>query len=449
MTMSRHFQLRLRFLLRGNFMNAISKKFFVLISALFALAFASTANAVIPPSERAVLLALYASTNGASWSNNGNWGGAAGTECSWYGITCSAGDANVTEIRLGEVFSGNNLTGTLPATLNQLTQLRRAQFDDNEITGSVPSLSGLASLEYFSIASNALDGTIPPLAGLTALQYFDVSGNNLGGELPSLTGLASLEFFYAYGNRFQGLIPSLVGLTQLLEFTVNENRLTGPIPPLSGLTNLYGFNVSDNRLTGSVPSLAGLNALIRIDIANNELSGAVPAVPAPTNALLVNESELCPNQLTVSVDAAWDTATGSTPWSATCTAPLPNQTLTFGSPPFLTPGSSGAVSVTVSPLPGSGFSIVYGSLTPDICSSQGMGPGVTILPNAPVGSVCVIRADKPGDDTANTAPRVKQSIVVSAAPVASNASVPTLGMFGMLMLSALLVFFSRRALRFN
>jgi hypothetical protein len=448
MTMSRHFQLRLRFLLRGHFMNAISKKFFALISALFALAFASTANAVIPPSERAVLLALYASTNGASWSNNGNWGGAAGTECSWYGITCSAGDANVTEIRLGEVFAGNNLTGTLPSTLNQLTELRRLQFDDNVITGSVPPLSGLASLEYFSISSNALDGSLPPLAGLTALQYFDVSGNNLGGELPSLTGLESLEFFYAYGNRFQGLIPSLVGLTQLLEFTVNENRLTGSIPSLSGLTNLYGFNVSDNQLTGTVPSLAGLDALIRFHIDNNQLKGAVPAVPAPTNALLASESELCPNQLTVSVDPAWDAATGSVPWSDGCIAPRVDQTLTFGPPPVLTPGSSGNVSVTVSPLPGSQLSIVYRSLTRDVCDSQGMGPGVTALPTAPIGSVCVIAADKPGDENANTAPRAKQSIVISAPTVtAVNAAVPTLGLAWTLLLSGLLVLLVRCSLR--
>jgi hypothetical protein len=420
-------------------MKSISSFRFALATALCSLGLSTAVHAAIPASERAVLIALYASTNGAGWNSNSNWNGAPGTECTWYGITCSAGDANVTEIRLGEVFAGNNLTGTLPSTLNQLTALRYAAFDDNVLTGSVPPLSGLASLEYFSISSNALNGTIPPLTGLTALRTFDVSGNQLGGELPSLAGLTSLEYFYAYGNQLRGLIPSLTGLTQLLAFQVYENRLTGSIPALSGLNNLVNFSVRDNQLTGSIPSLAGLNALIRFRIENNQLGGAIPAVPAPTNALLSSESALCPNQLTVSVDAAWDAATGSTPWSSGCTAALPNQTLTFGPPPVLVPGGSGSVAVTVSPLPGSSFSIVYGTLTPDVCSSGGMTPLVTVLPNAPIGSICIIRADKPGDATANTAPRARQSIVISA-PVASTiAAVPSVGVLGMLMLAAILL----------
>ena len=84
-------------------------------------------------------------------------------------------------------------------------------------------------------------------------------------------------------------------------FIVNNNQLTGPIPPLAGLTNLAGFYVN-----------------------NNQLSGNVPAVPAPTNALVNGGSSLCPNYLNQTADAAWDTATGSTPWYDLCTAaPIP------------------------------------------------------------------------------------------------------------------------------
>ena len=58
--------------------------------ALFFLGWASSAQAVIPASERAVLLDLYASTNGASWTYNTNWNGGVGTECSWYGVSAMA-----------------------------------------------------------------------------------------------------------------------------------------------------------------------------------------------------------------------------------------------------------------------------------------------------------------------------------------------------------------------
>ena len=55
------------------------------------------ASAAIPQTELDVLIALYNSTNGDSWTTKTNWKSAgivsaAGTECTWYGITCT-GDA--------------------------------------------------------------------------------------------------------------------------------------------------------------------------------------------------------------------------------------------------------------------------------------------------------------------------------------------------------------------
>ena len=87
---------------------------------LFFLAWASTAQAAIPASERAVLLDLYASTNGASWTKKTNWNGPVGTECSWYGVSCDGTQSHVT----GIYFTiGNNLVGTLPS-LSGLTALQ-------------------------------------------------------------------------------------------------------------------------------------------------------------------------------------------------------------------------------------------------------------------------------------------------------------------------------------
>ena len=60
---------------------------------------APTVQAAIPAAERAVLTALYASANGGSWSNSTNWNGAAGTECTWRGITCDSAQSTVTGVR--------------------------------------------------------------------------------------------------------------------------------------------------------------------------------------------------------------------------------------------------------------------------------------------------------------------------------------------------------------
>ena len=58
-------------------------------SALFLLliSLAGASYAQIPQIERDALVALYNSTDGANWTDNTGWMGAAGTECLWFGVT--------------------------------------------------------------------------------------------------------------------------------------------------------------------------------------------------------------------------------------------------------------------------------------------------------------------------------------------------------------------------
>jgi hypothetical protein len=221
----------------------------------------------IPASERAVLLSLYTSSSGATWTNRTNWSGAAGTECRWYGVTCNSSGNRVTGISLDE----NNLIGTLPANLNALTNLAVFTVGGNRLAGTLPPLTGLSNLAHFDASANQLSGTIPALTSLTSLDYFDVSGNRLSASIPALTGLSKLEFLY-----------------------VNDNQLTGSIPPLTDQHILVAFDVSGNQLIGSAPS-----------------------VPVP-NLLGARGSRLCPNFLNHAPDPAWDVATGQTPWYTNC-----------------------------------------------------------------------------------------------------------------------------------
>jgi hypothetical protein len=155
------------------------------VAATLCLAAWVTPTHAIPASERAALVALYNGTNGAAWTNtvanDQVWTVAAapGNECAWFGVACSAGDANVTGIDL----PGNNLAGSLPATLNQLTALELLKIEGNQLTGTLPSLTGLAALRGFEVYSNQLSGAIPSLTGLTALERFDARNNQLTGAL--------------------------------------------------------------------------------------------------------------------------------------------------------------------------------------------------------------------------------------------------------------------------
>jgi hypothetical protein len=404
-----------------------------LMGVLALMAMSSISHAAIPDTERAVLQALYAGTNGDTWTNKTNWNGAPGTECTWFGVTCNAAESHVVQINL----PFNNLIGSLPATLNQLTALEGFRVNVNRLTGSIPSLTGLTELVFFIANFNRLTGSIPSLAGLTALREFFVINNQLTGSIPSLAGLTALREFLVINNQLTGSIPSLAGLTALREFDVGANELTGAIPSLTGLTALELFSVNNNQLTGSIPSLTGLAALELFSVngnqltgsipaltglialqnffvAGNQLTGPIPAVPSPP-ALSDEGSQLCPNQLTVSTDTSWDAATLGATWDVGCIAVLQQQVLTFNPAPLLFVGGTGTVAVTVTPNPGSSAPVVFSSLTPSVCSVDVASGRVTVRPAAIVGEVCTIAADKANDATINSAVQVQQSITIERA----------------------------------
>jgi Divergent InlB B-repeat domain len=350
------------------------------LGALATMAMSAVSHAAIPDTERAVLQALFNSTNGNAWTDKTNWNGAPGTECTWARIACNADESHVTEI----VLNNNNLVGTLPTTINQMSALRVFVVALNDLEGPIPALNTLTELRVFSASFNALSGSIPTLAGLIALREFNVGLNQLSGPIPSLNGLTALEFFSVGAN---------------------------PLPALTGLSSLQTFIVVNNQLTGSIPSLSGLTELRLFNVANNQLTGAVPAVPSPS-ALTPDISALCPNQLTVSPDADWDAATPGATWDVGCTATLPQQVLTFGAAPTLVVVGTGTVAATVTPSPGSTAPIVYSSATQSVCSVDTTSGLVTVLSAGVEGSICTIAADKANDATINSAVQVQQSIAI-------------------------------------
>lgn len=113
----------------------------------------------IPEAECDALVALYTSTNGASWTDNTDWL-VTDTPCSWYGVTCSG--ANVYALDLDD----NLLSGPIPPQLEDLTSLGVIYLYDNQLTGSIPTeLGNLANLKYLWMWNNQLNGSIPSQLG--------------------------------------------------------------------------------------------------------------------------------------------------------------------------------------------------------------------------------------------------------------------------------------------
>ena len=274
----------------------------VLSGVLLVLASAS-AHAAIPASERAALLALYASTNGSAWVDDTGCGGAAGSECNWYGIVCNGDESQVTEIRL----------------------------DSNGLSGTLPPISDFTGLVWFDVSFNDVTGPVPDLLAMPQLQFAFLGVNQLSGPLPPLSGHPNLELLDLQLNQLSGTIPALDAMPALRVLSVRANHLVGGLPSFAGLATLETFDAAYNELTGPVPSLADLLALKRLRINDNQLVGVMPTPPNPTT-LEAGASQLCPNHLDAVANAVGDTATGQVTWHQDCT-PLPDMIFENGFDP--------------------------------------------------------------------------------------------------------------------
>ena len=229
----------------------------------------------------AALSALYTSTDGDNWRSNRGWDitmvPTPSELAQWHGVHVSHGILR----RLYLCF--NNLTGTLPAELGNLSGLQNLQLCSNSLSGEIPSeLGTLSQLKRLLLHVNSLTGEIPnELGNLSQLQWLSLHTNSLSGEIPSELGnLSELQGMNLDRNSLTGEIPSELGnLSELQSLTLPANSLSGEIPSeLGDLSELKYLYLGSNSLSGEVPSeLGGLSQLLRLRLDNNSLSGEIPA----------------------------------------------------------------------------------------------------------------------------------------------------------------------------
>ena len=229
-------------------------------------------------SDWEALAALYEAAGGDDWLENENWLSAAplGT---WFGVTTDENE-RVIALELAE----NELRGTIPPELANLTRLEELNLARNRLRGDIPpELGNLSQLELLYLHNNQLDGTIPTeLAGLSQLEQLALSWNRLNGTIPlqlgDLNGLAVLALS---GNRLSGGIPPQLGnLVNLEMLALAANRLTGTIPlALDRLTRLEWLYLADNELDGCVPEAWA-------DIEENDLDDADLPICTDRDALV-------------------------------------------------------------------------------------------------------------------------------------------------------------------
>ena len=230
-----------------------------------------------PRTDRAALVALYNAAGGANWTNNTNWLSARPLD-EWHGVTTDS-NGRVTELNLGF----NELSGTIPSELGNLSNLSTLDLGVNRLSGTIPSeLGNLSNLWSLVFWGNQLSGTIPSeLGNLSSLTGLYLGGNQLSGTIPSELGnLSSLTGLYLYANQLSGTIPSELGnLSSLNELDLSVNQLSGTIPSeLGNLSSLNELDLSVNQLSGTIPSeLGNLSSLRELILTDNRLSGTIPS----------------------------------------------------------------------------------------------------------------------------------------------------------------------------
>ena len=201
-------------------------------------------NECIIPDSLA-LVAFYNSTNGPNWNNKWVLTEPVNT---WYGITLSEDGCNVVCLDLdgnancqSTNATGNNLEGTLPVELFELSSLESLFLSHNKIKNAIPSELGL----------------------LVNLKHLDLGYNEISGQIPTtISNLAVLESIKLLANELIGNIPEGIGeLTNLTELILGLNEITGEIPDeIGSLLSLEKLYLNSNELTGCYPqSLCEVN----------------------------------------------------------------------------------------------------------------------------------------------------------------------------------------------
>ncbi len=120
---------------------------------------------------------------------------------------------NTTELHLGN----NQLTGSIPPEIGNLTNLNYLGLYLNQLTGSIPpEIGNLTNLTWLDLGNNGLTGSIPPEIGnLTNLTHLNLRYNQLNGKIPeSICDLkinwSSTWSFTTYNNQLCPPYPSCI-----------------------------------------------------------------------------------------------------------------------------------------------------------------------------------------------------------------------------------------------
>ncbi|KAF2317114.1 hypothetical protein GH714_011887 [Hevea brasiliensis] len=206
--------------------------------------------------------------------------------------------------------SYNDLSGTLPWCLANLTSLQRLYLISNHFTGKIFPVGGLTSIQELKLSGNQfqIPISLSPFFNHTRLKHLQGEDNEVYTELevqnlipkfqletlvlPCLGyGGAFPKFLYHQHNlrvvdlshiKMKGGFPFwlLDNNTNLEELSLANNSLSGPLQLPSHLhMRLSNLDISNNGFHGHIPMAIGASfpMLLNLKMSRNGFSGSIPS----------------------------------------------------------------------------------------------------------------------------------------------------------------------------
>ena len=146
-------------------------------------------------------------------------------------VSCTMENGRFTKIKL----SNMGLSGAIPESIGDLTELTHLGLKNNNLTGEIPeNIGNLTNLTQLNLAGNTLSGSIPDtIFNLQKLVRLDISNNQFTGSIPnSIDNLTALEYLYLQDNNLSGTIPDEICniYKDNYTFDLSGNQFCPPLP---------------------------------------------------------------------------------------------------------------------------------------------------------------------------------------------------------------------------
>lgn len=215
------------------------------------------------------------------WAGISCSGGANVTSLSWFSVTLNAAlPAAIGNLKaLNTISIGNcGFTGQIPAAFLALPQLKSLSFLNEQISGTIPDLSGAPKLETLSIRGcTSLNGPLPASFGNLPLKTLYLADMNLAAIPDTIGSMVNLTSVSLAGSAWSSTVPAGIWTLPKLSTLYINGPFIGSLPASVSLPQISSFTIQRTSLSGSIPS--GFPSTVN-DISfyvNPNMNGTLPA----------------------------------------------------------------------------------------------------------------------------------------------------------------------------